>query len=336
MKRASILPGVLVGFLWLCAGASPAQSLPGTRTLLGDLGLSPDEIAEVESGKIVRQTSKPASERELVASMAFEVPVTPSELVKSSEGRLLDKVDPNMIAFGVVSDPATLADFAKLTLAPDAKSRAKDYLDAKPGGDVNLSTEEIAAFQKLGKDATTEAVEAQVRKALLARVEAYRAQGLAGIAPYALGGGKSRSPAHELRLATEAAKVLERYAPAAYHHLLSYPKDKPPGAREILRWSHFKGHGVPTIVLTHVLLVPDGDAWIVAQRQFYVSTGYNSEQAVAGFLPADGDHTVVVYTNRTSTDQVTGFGGGAKRSIGSKLLGSQLEELFRKARARVK
>jgi len=131
-------------------------------------------------------------------------------------------------------------------------------------------------------------------------------------------------------------KALERYVPAAYHYLLSYPDGKPPGTRELMRWSHFKGHGVPTIVLTHILQIPDGDAWIVVQRHFYVSTGYNSEQALAAFLPAKDGGTVVLYANRTSTDQVTGFGGGAKRSIGSKLLASQLEEIFESARKAVK
>jgi len=37
----------------------------------------------------------------------------------------------------------------------------------------------------------------------------------------------------------------------------------------------------------------------------------------------------VVYGNRTSTGQIMGFGGSAKRSIGSKLLESQLESLLR-------
>ena len=36
--------------------------------------------------------------------------------------------------------------------------------------------------------------------------------------------------------------------------------------------------------------------------------------------------------NRTSTDAVTGFGGGAKRAIGAKVLASQLEGLFEKLR----
>jgi hypothetical protein len=80
------------------------------------------------------------------------------------------------------------------------------------------------------------------------------------------------------------------------------------------------------------MLVPDGKAWIAMERQFYVSTGYNAEQAVAAFLPSESG-TVVVYTNRTSTDQIAGIGGRAKRSIGSKVLASQLEAMFERARA---
>jgi hypothetical protein len=70
-------------------------------------------------------------------------------------------------------------------------------------------------------------------------------------------------------------------------------------------------------------VVPDGDARVVVQRQFYVSTGYNTEQAVAPLLPVQ-TATVVVYGNRTSTGQITGLGGSSKRAIGSKMLASQL------------
>ncbi|HXV37101.1 MAG TPA: hypothetical protein VEC18_08120 [Myxococcota bacterium] len=312
-----------------------AAQLPESGALLADLGLSESEIAQVGGGALVRHAVPAASERELTAGLAFQVPVSPAELVGNSKRNLLDSTDPNMIAFGVISTPATLDDFAKLTLEPGAQKRAQQYLKARPGDDLNLSAAEIAAFQKLGAGASTASVEAQVRSALVARVEAYRAQGLAGIAPYAREGGAQRSAGDELRTAAQASKKLEQYAPAAYQLLLSYPNAKPAGTEEIFRWSQINAHGVPTFVLTHVLLVPDGDAWLAIQRQIYASTGYNAEQAIAAFLPSKGG-TVVVYGNRTSTDQITGFGGGTKRSIGSKLLASQLEDLFEKARTQVK
>jgi hypothetical protein len=36
----------------------------------------------------------------------------------------------------------------------------------------------------------------------------------------------------------------------------------------------------------------------------------------------------VIYTNRTSTDQVAGFGGGAKRAISGKFMAGELKKLF--------
>ena len=327
---AAALPGAL-----LALAAPPVSAeLPEAPALLAALGVSSGEIARIEAGELVRHSVAPASERELTAGLAFQVPAPPAKLVASSKQDLLDRVDPNSLGFGVVPLPGSPADFAKLTLAPDPAKRAQQYGSATPGGDLNLSAEEIAAFQQLGAGATPAAVEAELRRMLLARVQAYAAKGLAGIAPYAHADGKTRSPADELRTATAASKGLEKYAPAAFRLLQTYPNGKPPGTDEIFRWSQFEAHGVPTIALTHVLIVPDGEAVLVLQRQFYVSTGYNAEQAVAAFLPSK-QGSVVVYANRTSTDQITGFGGGTKRSLGSKVLASQLETMFERARAKV-
>jgi hypothetical protein len=315
-------------------GPAPAAgALPDAAALLADLGLSPDDGAKIRQGQIVHHDIQPASERELVAALAFLVPVAPAALIQEVRAGLGNRTDPSTLSSGPIgANPS--ADLAKLKLQPDGATRAKAYGNAAPGEALNLSTAEIAAFDALGPGAAPSVVEPQVRSALLARLQSYQAQGLAGIAPYARADGE-RSVADELRTATLAGKALEKYAPAAYQLLISYPQGKPAGTEESFRWSQFDAHGTPTIALTQGLFIPDGDAWIVLQRQFYVSTGYNCEQAVAVFLPVQGG-TVVVYGNRTSTDQITGFGGGAKRSIGSKVLASQLESMFEKARAAAK
>jgi hypothetical protein len=310
------------------ARSAPAQA-PDAATLLADFGFTPAQIAQVKAGKFVTTSVAPSNERELVAGFAFLVQGTPDALVRQLRSGLVDQVDPNMLAFQLIEGAPTLASFAKLTLEPGASQRAKAYTSAAPGGPLNLSSAELASFAALGSSAATSVVEDAVRKALLARLEAYQAKGLAGLAPYAAAGGKTRSPGDELRSATRAANRLQKYAPAAYQYLLDYPAAKPAGTEETYRWSQFMGNGVPTIALTHGLAIPDGDGWVAVQRQFYVSGGYNSEQAIGALLPLP-EGTLVLYTNRTSTDQVTGFGGGAKRSIGSKLLASQLETLYQR------
>jgi hypothetical protein len=78
--------------------------------------------------------------------------------------------------------------------------------------------------------------------------------------------------------------------------------------------------------------MPDGDAWLIAHRQYYVTASYNVVQILAGFLPVK-DGTLVVYVNRTSTNQVTGFGGSTKRTLGTKVMTSQIKGLFEKVKA---
>jgi hypothetical protein len=317
---------------WLLPLESRAE-LPATSALLDELGVSASEKAQIQSGSLIKHSIKPTSDREITTGIAFAVPIGPSELLADAKKDLFDAVDPTMISYGQVSDPAQPADFAKLVLRPD---QLKALRAAEPGDDFQRSTSEIAKFEKLGPDASDEAITQAVREMLAARANAYRKRGLAGTEPYALSSDTQRSPADEIKAATQAAVLLEKYAPETYAYLLDFPKGAPTGAQSAFRWSFFEGHGVPTIVLTHMLMIPDGDAWILAKRQYYVSSGYNAEQEVGSFLPEKNGGTVVVYVNRTSTDQVTGFGGSAKRSIGSSLLASQIEALFEKARERAK
>ena len=276
------------------------------------------------SGQIVRGDSiKPASERELVAGMAFLVKDTPKDFVQKLKAGLAVKVDPQTQQTGLFNGAGSASDIAKLTLEPKAASRAQAYVNASPGGDLNLSAQEIATFNAL--QPTPAAVTPAVQAQLLARMQAYQTKGLDGIAPYARSSG-TRSVADELRTMTKAAAALQKFVPSAYRMLLSYPQNKPAGMEETFRWSQIDAHDTPTYTLTHALFVPDGNAYVVVQRMFYVSAGFNCEQAIAALIPVQGG-TVMVYGNRTSTDQVAGWGGSAKRSIGSKLLESQLESL---------
>ena len=332
MMRIHTFGAALLGAALL---ASPAAAqIPDAKTLLTNLGFSSDQIGQVMSGQIVRGAISPASDRELVAAMAFMVKQTPAQLIPDVKAGVGNKVDESMKGFGTFTGAGSVTDMAKLTFGSDAQKRANQYLQASPGGDLNLSSDEIASFNALAAQSPTPAtVEGAVRQALLVRLQAYQQKGLAGIAPYARSSGV-RSPADELRTMTNAAVGLKQYVPHAWQMLNSYPEGKPAGAEEVFRWTHFDAHGTPAISLQHGIFIPDGDAWVVVQRMFYVSSSLNAEQALLALLPAQGG-TVVVYGNRTSTDQVSGWGGAAKRSIGSKVLESQLESIFQKARSAV-
>ena len=165
--------------------------MPNAATLLADLGYTPDQVAKVQAGEFARGTIQPSLLRgSSRPAFAFQVPTSPADLVADSKKGLLDKVDPGNIAFGFVQGAGSPADFAKLTFGIDAVDRAAEYLKAMPAGPLNLSAAEIASFQKLGANASPTEVEQAVISAL-GGVRAYRAKGLAGVAPYVRDGASA-------------------------------------------------------------------------------------------------------------------------------------------------
>jgi hypothetical protein len=300
-----------------------------TQTALDALGFPPDAEARVRAGEFLETSLSAGSERDLNIGIAFLIAKPPAEVMRRlHEETVLQEVDPATIAYGPLEGEGTVADLASLELTP---AQLKAYGEAGPGDALNLSSEEIAALGAIGKDAT--ALQATVREELLARYRAYRSRGLAGMAPYARRGSRS-DPAADLKASNRVVRA-SKLLPAAFYDLLdSYPVDAPPDLDESFYWSQFTAHGQDTIALVHTMRGTVAGSPISVQRQYYVSTGYNVEQAIAGFQPVP-EGTLVIYTNHTSTDQLAGFGSGAKRSIGRKLMAGQLHGLFEKASAEI-
>lgn len=323
MKRFVGFVVMVVAFLAVAACAWAVDA----KTVLGKLGFPADTQSQVLAGQFVETALPTASERDLNVGIAFLVEQAPEAIARTvREQMLLERVDPATIAYGKLTGEGTTAQLAGLKLTP---AQQKAYAEAQPGDALNLSSEEVAALHAAGKDAA--AIENEVRELLLARYRAYRARGVAGIAPYARKGAKG-DPAADLA-AVDATARKNGLLPSAFYDLLDhYPEGVPADATDALSWSQFTAHGADTIALVHSLHATFDGILIAVQRHYYVSTGYNIEQAITGFLPAEGG-TLVIYTNHTSTDQVAGFGGGTKRSIGRKFMGDELEKLFERARA---
>lgn len=76
-----------------------------------------------------------------------------------------------------------------------------------------------------------------------------------------------------------------------------------------------------------MILLKD-DVSVFCERHFYVSRSHNSVQSIGAAFPAEDNDTVVLLAQRTSTDQVAGFGGAAKRGIGAKVMGGKVADNF--------
>jgi hypothetical protein len=324
--RGALSTLVATGLLGL---ASIAQAQPTAEAVLTDMGVSEADKQRVLKGEYVSATISEVSDRDVSNSIVFMVKTTPDALAKQLVAGELTTGDSQIKAHGTLRGDGSPTDMAGLKVS---SAEAQSFVKAKPGAALNLSASEITALNAL-PSSDQNVVQAKLNEILLARYRAYRAGGLAGIAPYDRG-GKTADVAAELRKATEAAKVLKKYMPTFHAMVLGYPKATVPNASERFFWATYDVSGTPTYVLVHVVTVAEGDVRGFVQRQYYVSTGYNGEQALGGFLPVQGG-TIVVYAAHAFTDQVAGMGGSVKRGIGRRVMAEKLRAMFDEDRKRL-
>src|SRR5262245_17973775 len=327
MHRRQVLVLLAAG-AGVCAAPRVAHAQPSADQVLSEMGLSDGDRQKVLNGEFVTADVPSVSDRDLSFAIAFLVKTSPAALGKQVMSGNLVTADSQVQSWGEIKGAGSPADFEKLKITAD---EAKALAAAKPGDALNLSAAEIAAFT--GAGGKPDAILDTLKKTLLARHQAYRTSGLSGIAPYDRG-GRTTDHAADLRKASEASVGFKKYLPAFYAVLLGYPKAAMPQMRENFFWMKSIIEGKATYILTHLMGAPDGGAYALARRQYYASTNYNGEQSVAGFLPAAGG-TVVVLTSHAFTDQVAGFGGSMKRSIGSSMMAKKMREIFEAGRKKV-
>ena len=316
-------------------GARNGDSPTGSE-LLAKLGFGTKSVQRTLAGHMEAGSLAPSSKQELSLVLAFLVESGAQGMATKLDDALAIRDDPDTISFGEIRGEGSEQDFLAMHL--DEKD-VKRWLHAEAGEKMNLSSGELAQLGALregrdGAQPTPDAVGEVVRNILLARYRAYRASGLAGIAAYERGRSSVTDAGGELRGASQASKKLGVFPAAFYDVLLEYPKQLPPELQEDFYWLQYKAHGERVLMLAHRFSVPEDDYFVSVQRQYYVSRGYNVEQSLSGLVPSSNG-TLMIYTNRTVSDQLEGFGASMRRSIGNKLLSSQLEGLYKKIRADV-
>jgi hypothetical protein len=331
MRCASTLRVAVGVVALLAASTAAAADRVDVDQVMKDFGLSADAAVRVRDGEMVESDPTESSDDELAVGFTFLVQQPIANVLEAFRSALDMKADRQLVSAVVIR--GTADDFARLVLQPAGAAEAKRYLAARPGDTLNLSLDEIEAFHALasaGGDPMS-SVERQLRRLLFDRYRAYLAKGLDGMAPYARSNG-SRKPFDELRAASQAASLLNSYAPALWQLLLSYPEGKPVGLEEKFYLLHYELDGRPNYALRHRMAFPFSGGVVLVDRDFYVSHGYNTSQAISGLIPVP-EGTVVFSRNRVSTDQVAGFGSSVKRSIGRSVMAKQLTEIFERSRA---
>ena len=319
-----------------------AATLPTADEVFQELYLSDIDRKSIWQGKIVDWSPSEGSDRELAIGFVGLVKGKPKDLYQSYREALVLKEVPVITAYGNLTGEGTLADLAGVKLQPNGEKEAKRYLNAQPGNELNLDAKEIAAFQalKAGGDADAvpvEQVEILVRQGLLARYQAYRKEGLSGIAPYERGGTDQLRAGDELLLSTKGLKGSAKHLPAFHKFLLNYPngltKEEAKHLEEFFYWLNIDVFGRPTYVLVHRMLYHVGDAALAVERHFYASHDYNSMLQQVAALPTK-DGTVLFYTGRVSTDQVAGFTSAMLHPVSRAIAAPYLKDMFLKIQAK--
>lgn len=327
---------------------SPASGAPVSEKVLQYLSFTSAEEDALRKGEIVSHAVDELSDKELAITMAVSVPAPLTDLLDFlRSGRALE-IDRDILAHGVVPIDASgrfdAAAFAGVVLDPSEAKEIRRLLETGPGSSYNLSEREFRAFARLrqafpAKECGTDpkcadAVVSALRKVLQDRLAAYLDRGLAGVDAYVRDGDERADPAGELRQATGAAHFLEQWNPQVFEAFRDFPKGDQTGIENRFLWLKQTIQDRPTFILSHrVLCVRDGIAF-AAERQFYVGHSYNSQQILVGLVPMEGK-TLIVYLNRTSTDQVAGFMKGTRHGVGRKMMEKGVREQFEEVRADV-
>jgi hypothetical protein len=302
-------PPVLFVVLFAATTAFAQTHVPSIEEMAGRIGFSEQAAERARDGEVVSERLESTSDKDLALAVGARIQAPPQQVYEFVQAERLAEFQTVTLADGRI-DPAhpSLAD---MTLSEATLTK----LAADPGGTFHMSEEEAATIREAGRNGTAAAL-AAYQEVLAARAKAYWEKGLEGITPYA---GEGRSPAVDLAHADEAAKALFQ------HSVLGAEIDVVPArntgrAEHRLSWALQKGRDQEAPVLIHRILYQGEVGEVFVQRRFYSGYDYDALAIVVGVLPTSDGHSAIFYTNHTYTAQVSGFGGSAKRSIGTKML----------------
>lgn len=308
-RRAAFVLALLV-VPWLLGSRSSSDA----ERLARQLGMSDAAIARVVEGEIAVEELEASNEKDLSLALVA--------LVEGSIDRIwdLDQQDKFADVSQVMLDEGAIETTTFALEGFRLSDEVLDQLVADPTLFALSEAEaaEMEAAARQGRSALSETYE----KLLSDRARAYWNGGLAAIEPYA---GKRRSPRDDLEVSNEVARSIVG-SQELRDMMEGVPAKDSVATSQRLEWAVQKGRDQAAPVLVHNMAFRSDDANVYVERHFYSGYDYDSLQILVGVLPGDEGRSAVFYLNRTYTSQVAGFGGGAKRAIGRKLMQSALVE----------
>ncbi len=233
---------------------------------------------------------------------------------------------PNFPVTRKISSPPRLEDFDALTLPADD---IEDLRQCKVSDcAVKISREGLERLRQevdWSKPTAAADVNALMRRIAFEYVQAYSEGGNERLAVY-------RDQEHPTFVAQEFRSMVDRMPgltdqlPKVRRYLLEYPHYTLPAASDILYWQITKFGLKPTVRINHLMILEDGPATVVANKQLYASHYFWTaiELRVLIADPARGPGFWFVNVNRSRSDGLSGFVGSLIRG---KVRGEALDGL---------
>lgn len=295
---------------------------------------SPDELASLDAGHVIAQTSSSGDEGEIAVVAAVRIRAS-KERVADYFHLLVTYVDGEVTQqIGQFHNPPRPEDVASLTLPDDDVRNLKS---CKPGDcDVKLGGAGLAEIQSAinwsAPDAVTQ-INALARRRLVGYVGAYMRQGDAALITYNDRSEPVSMNAEWQGLLRNSPNIMT-YAPALAQYLAHYPTATLTGGSDFIYWAKEVYAGNPVVHADHMVRWQDpkkSDRITIAQKQIYASHYYNGSLAITTILDSttagNTPTSTVIYFNRSRGDLLKGgLGGGVKRRVAESQAKSAAEQ----------
>lgn len=316
MHDKSVRRTIAFGVLFLLHASNAGGTMPSELAdAARKLGVSSDEIAEVEQEPAVWVVKQESGARRVTVAGLAKLSAPPGAILKDlrrRDGLLRSEAIREAGRFSAPPLPADLAEYR----LPESDLEALSECEV---GDCKLKLRALGveAFGKIDWSApdARERADSMARERLLDFVRSYQEGGRealkAGLVdkedPLSPGKGIDALVGH-LQTATEVMKVLRV-------HLRDYPRSALDGAEDVIIWTvRDYGYRPVTGVIHAVIYEPPGSLAVVALKNLYSSHYFHGRLQLVALLvdPEDPEQTYIGYTDRLLFDDDV---GGIKRRM---------------------
>jgi hypothetical protein len=256
--------------------SASAQSNPDLQKFFREnIGLSADQVADIQSGKPVAKALQSRTPAEVFLVGAIWIHATPERYVHFAQD--FDRLSklPNYLALGVFSNPPQPSDLTGFSLDDDDLKALKnckpnDCLIQMPASSI----EELHQSVDWSAPDVSEKVNQYLRQTALERLLAYQRDGNQALGVY----NDKRDPTEvskQFAYMLSYSKALPENLPDFYHYLLEYPKAKPNNVEDTFYWARVKFGLKPTLRVVQMVAMrgdpADSVAYAIAEKQLYAS-----------------------------------------------------------------